>query len=154
MFFFFQAEDGIRDYKVTGVQTCALPIGRVFAAAGAGTVVTVSTWSGTVGVDGAVHLLPLDREARVRSIEVHGQAAERAVPGRRTALALVGVDKSELARGDVAVAGRGWHTHGMLDAAGELLPTAPGPITPRTPGRVHLGTAGGVGRVGQVRFLR
>ena len=23
-FFFFQAEDGIRDYKVTGVQTCAL----------------------------------------------------------------------------------------------------------------------------------
>src|SRR2546426_10786918 len=28
MFFFFQAEDGIRDYKVTGVQTCALPISR------------------------------------------------------------------------------------------------------------------------------
>src|SRR5256885_7860976 len=27
-FFFFQAEDGIRDYKVTGVQTCALPILR------------------------------------------------------------------------------------------------------------------------------
>src|SRR2546426_4986982 len=30
--FFFQAEDGIRDYKVTGVQTCALPIcSRVIA---------------------------------------------------------------------------------------------------------------------------
>src|SRR5256885_10233833 len=30
---FFQAEDGIRDYKVTGVQTCALPIlgGVLFA---------------------------------------------------------------------------------------------------------------------------
>src|SRR5256885_3792605 len=27
-YFFFQAEDGIRDYKVTGVQTCALPISR------------------------------------------------------------------------------------------------------------------------------
>src|SRR5437016_12621598 len=26
MFFFFQAEDGIRDWSVTGVQTCALPI--------------------------------------------------------------------------------------------------------------------------------
>src|SRR3712207_7159774 len=26
MFFFFQAEDGIRDIGVTGVQTCALPI--------------------------------------------------------------------------------------------------------------------------------
>src|SRR5256885_5819705 len=30
-FFFFQAEDGIRDYKVTGVQTCALPILTHFA---------------------------------------------------------------------------------------------------------------------------
>src|SRR5690242_20764981 len=26
LFFFFQAEDGIRDWHVTGVQTCALPI--------------------------------------------------------------------------------------------------------------------------------
>src|SRR5690606_40246300 len=26
--FFFQAEDGIRDFHVTGVQTCALPISR------------------------------------------------------------------------------------------------------------------------------
>src|SRR5256885_1424359 len=29
LFVFFQAEDGIRDYKVTGVQTCALPIWRL-----------------------------------------------------------------------------------------------------------------------------
>src|SRR2546430_11497694 len=28
MFFFFQAEDGIRDLTVTGVQTCALPISK------------------------------------------------------------------------------------------------------------------------------
>src|SRR5207249_9019437 len=28
VFFFFQAEDGIRDRNVTGVQTCALPISR------------------------------------------------------------------------------------------------------------------------------
>src|SRR2546426_1813518 len=31
--FFFQAEDGIRDYKVTGVQTCALPISTFGGAA-------------------------------------------------------------------------------------------------------------------------
>src|SRR2546422_8367169 len=30
-FFFFQAEDGIRDVAVTGVQTCALPISKRFA---------------------------------------------------------------------------------------------------------------------------
>src|SRR3712207_7519957 len=29
VFFFFQAEDGIRDIGVTGVQTCALPISRL-----------------------------------------------------------------------------------------------------------------------------
>src|SRR5437762_14311305 len=36
--FFFQAEDGIRDTSVTGVQTCALPISDVRAAIRAGTV--------------------------------------------------------------------------------------------------------------------
>src|SRR5438067_5759177 len=36
VFFFFQAEDGIRDRNVTGVQTCALPIshGGIFSLAG------------------------------------------------------------------------------------------------------------------------
>src|SRR5258706_7532787 len=28
--FFFQAEDGIRDWSVTGVQTCALPISSIY----------------------------------------------------------------------------------------------------------------------------
>src|SRR2546427_2963822 len=32
LFFFFQAEDGIRDLTVTGVQTCALPISNVWSA--------------------------------------------------------------------------------------------------------------------------
>src|SRR5207245_8574480 len=35
MDFFFQAEDGIRDATVTGVQTCALPISRSFGSSGA-----------------------------------------------------------------------------------------------------------------------
>src|SRR2546429_3355495 len=38
VFFFFQAEDGIRDVAVTGVQTCALPI-----SAAAGTVLNGGT---------------------------------------------------------------------------------------------------------------
>src|SRR5205085_3913754 len=32
-FFFFQAEDGIRDLTVTGVQTCALPISLLYSSA-------------------------------------------------------------------------------------------------------------------------
>src|SRR5688500_20216214 len=40
--FFFQAEDGIRDYKVTGVQTCALPISRTMRATSAGSSRTMT----------------------------------------------------------------------------------------------------------------
>ncbi len=133
-----------------------LPIDRVFAVAGAGTVVTGSTWSGAVAVGDAVRLLPLGREARVRSIEVHGRAAERAAPGRRTALALVGVDKDELERGDVAVTGAGWTATAALDVALELLPSPPPPASLRKPlqartrVRVHLGTAEVLGRVAQI----
>ena len=126
-----------------------LPIDRVFALPGAGTVVTGSTWSGSVAVGDAVRVLPLDREVRVRSIEVHDRPAERAVPGRRTALALVGVDRHELARGDVVVRGPGWRGTQTLDAAVELLPGAARPILSRTRLRVHLGTAEILARVSQ-----
>jgi selenocysteine-specific elongation factor len=130
-----------------------LPIDRVFALAGAGTVVTGSTWSGTVAAGASVRLLPLDREVRVRSIQVHGEEAERAGPGRRTALALVGVAKEELDRGHVAVTGPGWAATNTLDVALELLPGARKPLAVRTRIRVHLGTAEVLGRVAQVRAI-
>ena len=130
-----------------------LPIDRVFALAGAGTVVTGSTWSGTVAAGDTVRLLPLDREIRVRSIQVHSHDAERAGPGRRTALALVGVAKDELERGHAAVTGPGWFTTSKLDVALELLPTARKPLAVRTRVRVHLGTAEVLARVAQVRAI-
>src|SRR5690606_39427781 len=43
LFFFFQAEDGIRDFHVTGVQTCALPI---LHSVGTAEPVTAPNWSG------------------------------------------------------------------------------------------------------------
>src|SRR5690606_39582001 len=61
-FFFFQAEDGIRDFHVTGVQTCALPILAVFGAFGQiGGAVGLTEADGTL-----VAGLPLlDRPERV-----------------------------------------------------------------------------------------
>src|SRR5690606_40778498 len=58
--FFFQAEDGIRDFHVTGVQTCALPIfehvQRYAAEHGAELVVVHSTVPvGTCDANGWVH---------------------------------------------------------------------------------------------------
>jgi selenocysteine-specific elongation factor len=130
-----------------------LPIDRVFALAGAGTVVTGSTWSGTVAAGASVRLLPLDRDVRVRSIQVHSQDADQVGPGRRTALALVGVAKEEIDRGHVAVTGTGWAATSTLDVALELLPTAKKPLAVRTRIRVHLGTAEVLGRVAQVRAI-
>jgi len=130
-----------------------LPIDRVFALPGAGTVVTGSTWSGTVTAGASVRLLPLDRDVRVRSIQVHSQDADQAGPGRRTALALVGVAKEELERGHVAVTGAGWTPTSTLDVSLELLPGARKPLAVRTRVRVHLGTAEVLGRVAQVRAI-
>ena len=130
-----------------------LPIDRVFALPGAGTVVTGSTWSGTTRAGETVRLLPLDREVRVRSIQVHSQDADQAGPGRRTALALVGVDKEELERGHVAVTGPGWAVTSTLDVSLELLPAVRKPLAVRTRIRVHLGTAEVLGRVAQIRGL-
>ncbi|HEX4562124.1 MAG TPA: SelB C-terminal domain-containing protein, partial [Gemmatimonadales bacterium] len=124
-----------------------LPVDRVFTLKGAGTVVTGSTWSGTVGEGDSVRLLPLDREARVRSIESHGSTLAIALPGRRTALALAGVEHQELARGHVVVTGEGWRPTRRLDAAVEVLASAPRPLTTRARVRVHLGTAEVLARV-------
>src|SRR5689334_24077716 len=53
VFFFFQAEDGIRDGTVTGVQTCALPILCLEEAVGLGTTtVTIDDQIILVGYEG------------------------------------------------------------------------------------------------------
>ncbi len=130
-----------------------LPIDRVFALAGAGTVVTGSTWSGTLAAGDSVRLLPLDREVRVRSIEVHGHDAKTAGPGRRTALAVVGVAREELERGHVAVTGAGWAPSSTLDVALHVLPAVRKPLAVRTRIRVHLGTAEVLGRLAQVAAI-
>jgi selenocysteine-specific elongation factor len=130
-----------------------LPIDRVFALPGAGTVVTGSTWSGTVSAGDTVRLLPLDREVRVRSIQVHSQESAQAGPGRRTALAVVGASKGELAGGHVAVTGPGWTSTRTLDVSLELLTSVRKPLAARTRIRVHLGTAEVLGRVAQVKSI-
>ncbi|HSA91684.1 MAG TPA: selenocysteine-specific translation elongation factor [Terriglobales bacterium] len=76
-----------------------LPVDRVFVMKGFGTVVTGTLVAGSIGKDEEVEVYPVGRRVRVRGIEVHGQPAERARAGERTALNLAGVAKEELARG-------------------------------------------------------
>jgi len=118
-----------------------LPIDRVFSLPGAGTVVTGTVWSGSVTKGAAVRLLPGGTSARVRSLEVHGQAVDAALPGRRAALSLLGVDRADLHRGDVAVDDEGWQPTTRLACRLELLPGARRPVRRRERVRIHLATA-------------
>ena len=76
-----------------------LPIDRVFTMKGFGTVVTGTLISGTVNKEQELEVHPSGRRVRVRGVQVHGEAAEQAIAGQRTALNLAGVETAELARG-------------------------------------------------------
>jgi len=80
-----------------------LHVDRAFTVRGAGTVVTGTLWSGEAARGDRVVILPSGRPARVRAVEVHDEAVERAGAGQRVALNLAGVDRDEVARGDVIV---------------------------------------------------
>ncbi|MDO8665420.1 MAG: selenocysteine-specific translation elongation factor [Gemmatimonadales bacterium] len=122
-----------------------LPVDRVFALAGAGTIVTGTVWSGCVAEGDRVLVLPAAVEARVRSIQVHEQPAPRAEPGRRAALALVGLSREQAARGSVVLSGEGWRAGRAMDVEITLLPGAV--LKPRARVRVHHGTAEVMARV-------
>ena len=79
-----------------------LPIDRVFSVKGFGTVVTGTLISGVrrQGAGGRSSTPP-GRRLRVRGVQVHGSAADRAVAGQRTAVNLADIEPAELARGDV-----------------------------------------------------
>jgi selenocysteine-specific elongation factor len=81
-----------------------LHIDRVFTIRGAGTVVTGTLWSGSIGRGDELKLLPNGRRARVRGVQVHDEPLDRAVAGQRVAVNLVGVAVGEVERGDVLTA--------------------------------------------------
>ena len=82
-----------------------LPIDRAFTMKGFGTVVTGTMISGGIGKETEVEILPQKLRARVRGVQVHGSACDKAVAGERTALNLAGpgISTDVLARGMVAV---------------------------------------------------
>jgi len=82
-----------------------LHVDRIFTIKGAGTVVTGTLWSGEIGRGDEILVLPQGRRARVRGVQVHDQALDRAPAGQRVAVNLTGTAVGEIARGDVLVAG-------------------------------------------------
>jgi len=121
-----------------------LYVDRSFTLRGIGTVATGTLWSGTIGEGDELRVEPRGKQVRVRSVEVHDRAVERAEAGQRVAVSLPGVERRELRRGDVLVTPNVYRPSFRLDIAVE--PPAD------LPKRVHLhhGTAEAGARVARV----
>jgi selenocysteine-specific elongation factor len=124
-----------------------LPIDRVFTVEGFGTVVTGTLWRGRVAVGDTVSVEPQGKSARVRSVQVHGAAVDAASAGQRTALALHGLSKDDLSRGDWVLAPGSLSPSTLISARVDLLPDALKALATRTRVRVHLGSGEALGRV-------
>ena len=82
-----------------------LPIDRAFVMAGFGPVVTGSLIDGRLRVGQEVELVPSGTahplRARIRGLQQHGQQVTEAAPGSRVAVNLQGVERADIARGQV-----------------------------------------------------
>jgi len=116
-----------------------LYVDRVFTLRGIGTVATGTLWSGSIGEGD--ELQAGGRTVRVRSVQVHDSAVTRAEAGQRVAVALPGVERSELRRGDALVARGAYPSSYRLDVALEPLADIPARV------QVHHGTASVLARV-------
>jgi selenocysteine-specific elongation factor len=124
-----------------------LHVDRSFTLSGIGTVVTGTLWSGEVAVGGRIRLLPGGREVRVRSLQVHDAPVERAAAGQRVALALTGIRRREVRRGDVLCdATAGLRPTFVIDASIELAPDARA-VQRGTRLHVHHGTRDAPARI-------
>jgi selenocysteine-specific elongation factor len=118
-----------------------LYVDRVFSLRGIGTVATGTLWSGRVASGDVLRAEPAGRNVRVRSVHVHDREVDVADAGQRVAVALPGVERTELRRGDVLVAPGAYHAGYRLDIELEEL----APIPPRV--LVHHGTSTALARV-------
>jgi selenocysteine-specific elongation factor len=118
-----------------------LHVDRSFSLRGIGTVVTGTLWSGTVGDGDELRIEPSGREVRVRSVQVHDRPVERAEAGQRVAVALPGVERHEVGRGDVLVTPGAFRPSFRLDVALDATGELPARV------QLHHGTAETVARV-------
>jgi len=103
---------------------------------GFGTVVTGTLVAGTIRREEELEVFPAGQKVRVRGVQVHGQAADAAVAGQRTALNLAGASTEDLSRGMTLAPVATFATTRRVDVRLNLLSSAPRPLKSRT--RVHF----------------
>jgi len=136
-------------------------VDRVFAAKGAGTVVTGTLVGGSLRVDDEVEVGPRARPARIRAIETAHHQLDAAAPGTRVALNLAGsgIDRSSVRRGDGVVRAAQWQLTGVVDVG--LVPLRDHTFRARSSLQCYVGSGehaailrvlDGDGRYGRIRL--
>ena len=126
-----------------------MPVQRVFAKEGFGTVVTGVPLSGQVAVGDTLEILPPGYKCRVKGLHAYNHTIERGQAGHSTAINLHGpdIDKKEVTRGMLAVTPGIFIPGTLFTAHLSHLPGVPWPLKHRAPVRFHAGTAEIQGKV-------
>jgi selenocysteine-specific elongation factor len=117
-----------------------LPVDRVFALPGHGTIVTGTLMQGTLRTGDTVRLDPPGRDVRVRSLQVFGASRDAVGGGARVAVNVPAVDVAELHRGAV-LSDDTFAPQSSLRVRFRALPDALALLRRRTPVRAYLGAA-------------
>ena len=123
-----------------------LAVDRCFTLAGIGTIVTGTAFAGSVKVGDTLLLSPPGNSVRVRSLRVQDSAAEAGMAGQRVALALSGIEKSQVARGMWVLSPPLHAPCRRFDVRIRVLAQQP-PLKHWTPVHLHLGAEDVPGRV-------
>lgn len=124
-----------------------LPIDRVFTIAGFGTVVTGTLWSGQINVGDSLELMPVQKQVKVRTLQVHNDKVNTAYAGQRVAVNLQGIEVSEIKRGYLLASAESLTPSYRVDTRLRLLSSSPRSLKNWNRVRFHLGTDEALGRV-------
>ena len=124
-----------------------LPVDRAFVLQGHGVIVTGTALSGEIQNGEQVRCLPGDHLFRVRSLQVHGQAVDRASWGQRVAINLAGPERAAIERGQVICHEKLSLTSQRFDAFLEVRPAAAKGIKNHQRLRIHMGAAERLGKI-------
>ncbi len=129
------------------IQKPRLPVDRVFTISGSGTVVTGTLVDGGLHLGQEVEIQPGALKSRVRALQTHKIQLHSVNPGSRVAVNLVGLNSSDIKRGQVLTK-PGWLTPTLLiDAKLRLLTQPDRPLKHNTEVSLHTGSAEVMARV-------
>lgn len=117
-----------------------LPVDRIFSLKGHGTLITGTLLSGTASLGDEVCIMPKNILTKIRSLQNHGQAVEKALAGHRTSINLANINVSDIEKGDILTTPETLFPSTRWLVKLHCLSSAPRAIKHRTEIHLHHGT--------------